>query len=832
MLFYSQIASALSPNGSKTLRIGMSVAFSTEEDYYATAINALYLRIQQMNDRLDLIDADTKLELYHLENDEQTSNILRAGVEFIKSDVLAIIGTGWSSLTDLLLLVTRNSQIPVCDGGSTSPMLSNKLKYPNFFRTVPQDSAQAVAIVGFIKSNGWKKISIIYSNEPYGLGLATQTETECAKNGIKILSKISYLPYSEKTVFETVLKRIKDADPRIILMYGNLPSDYFECIKMAKSMGLYGDEYVWIGPDAATSISDGLPTLDGLISFFPVEAQGKEAEDFKNYSLANRLTTDYVRLNWTTEDNSQSYQYFYASCIDLLVLGFDALLKSNSSFTLDDLLDKKLHQYLQIPKSFDFPDINTPTGKIELDQLGDRKGDYNILNYVNSKKELVGLWQNGRKIKYQDIVFIGGSTVVPSDGIVPEKVAYSISLQETFSLVALLVFLVLLLVISRWIYLDVSLLLAGEEMDSVRLLQLTSAILFNFKLVSLNGIPTVTQCTIDNVIPAFCCSLFFSLCIASHKSPIKQRTVKDSIGIESWKIVQMSLPWLMPTIAILLYWNVNDPPVPRTISAGYQSYVWVCRSSSYSLSGGMNNLLYAYNSLLLLICGIRIVKTFQMTRGQAVIDLTIICVLNAPIIAAVQLFTVSEGYPDMSLYLKGYYVSIACFVEVLIIHLAVIHFNRINSKRLSKKQMEMQLIKDNIRMGNSSYVTSTKNTLYCSKVNKKPLRGMTICMNDPQSYKSIFVQPQPYFIQLHNPTTLYMFKEHNGTLESSGMLWELQSLKIFESDLIDSLTMSINLNDKLYIFFFKDAIDVNKMVDYFDNWKDTISFSGFDGFDE
>ncbi|KAI8895825.1 periplasmic binding protein-like I, partial [Globomyces pollinis-pini] len=179
-----QLISCLSPNGTKILRIGVSISVSELDPYYADAVNAIYLRTQQFNNRRDLIDDNTKLELYNLENFQQQAEVLKNGVVFTKSDVLAIIGTGWSSLTDLLLLVTRNSQIPVCDGGSTSPMLSNKLKYPNFFRTVPQDSAQAVAIVGFIKSNGWKKISIIYSNEPYGLGLATQTETECAKNGI------------------------------------------------------------------------------------------------------------------------------------------------------------------------------------------------------------------------------------------------------------------------------------------------------------------------------------------------------------------------------------------------------------------------------------------------------------------------------------------------------------------------------------------------------------------------------------------------------------------------------------------------------------------------
>ncbi|KAI8895832.1 periplasmic binding protein-like I [Globomyces pollinis-pini] len=225
----------LSVNGTKKVRIGMTLAFSLEQDsFYATAINAIYLHVQQLNEQSKLFDDDTKIELFHLENDIQRPQILKAGVEFIKSDVLAIIGAGWSSLTDLLLLVTRNSQLPVCDGASTSPMLSNKVKYPNFFRTVPQDANQAEAIVGFIKSNGWKKIGIIYSNEPYGLGLTTHTEKLSALNGIQVLSKISYQPYAEKQSYVTLMQRMKETGVRIILIYCLQQSSFQSFLELAK----------------------------------------------------------------------------------------------------------------------------------------------------------------------------------------------------------------------------------------------------------------------------------------------------------------------------------------------------------------------------------------------------------------------------------------------------------------------------------------------------------------------------------------------------------------------------------------------------------------------
>ncbi|KAI8895831.1 periplasmic binding protein-like I [Globomyces pollinis-pini] len=831
MLFYSQIASALSPNGSKTLRIGMSVAFSTEEDYYATAINALYLRIQQMNDRLDLIDADTKLELYHLENDEQTSNILRAGVEFIKSDVLAIIGTGWSSLTDLLLLVTRNSQIPVCDGGSTSPILSNKAKYPNFFRTVPQDSAQAVAIVGFIKSHGWKKIGIIHSNEPYGIGLATQTTKIAKSTGIQILSKISYQPYSDQLEYPDLLNQLKVSDARIILLYCATEAEYLRFVELARIIGIYGDGYVWIGPDGLLSITDPGGLLDGSIGFFPVEAQGPESEKFANYYLENRLNTSYQYNYLSNDDGYSSYQYFYASCIDLIVLGFDQLLKSNQTFTVDNMLNRKLHKYLNIPKSFNFPDYYTPSGRIMLDASGDRKGDYHMMNFVSSDKVLVGKWENGKYIKYKDIVYSGGTTEIPSDGIIPEKIALYISFTDTFPIMILLIFLILLMIISRLIFLDLSNLISGKMIDKVRFLQLITILIFSFKLISPNGIQTATQCTIDNVIPAFCCSFYFSLCIASHKNSLTQRVKKVNALVDTCTTVQKAIPWIVPTIAILLYWNVYNPPTPTATQAGYRSYVWVCASSSHEFSDYMHILLYVYNAFLLLLSGIRIVKTFQRTRGQTVIDLSIVCVLNTIIVASVEVYNRENVFRNSSSYLKTYYIKMVCITEVLVTHLVVLHFNKENSEKSANKNRKMQSVKDSIRKGNSSFLNSTKNTLYRSKIDRKPLKGIMVFVNDSQSYKSIFIQPQQYLLQISNPTSLYLFKDTNGVLNSSGIIWESESLKSFECELIDLLTMSINIEGHIYVLFFKETSDATKVVEYFDGWKDKVEFNGYNGFE-
>lgn len=49
---------------------------------------------------------------------------------------------------------------------SSSPLLSNRVRYSNFYRTYTSDALIAPTFVKLIKSFGWKRIMIITENEP------------------------------------------------------------------------------------------------------------------------------------------------------------------------------------------------------------------------------------------------------------------------------------------------------------------------------------------------------------------------------------------------------------------------------------------------------------------------------------------------------------------------------------------------------------------------------------------------------------------------------------------------------------------------------------------
>ena len=78
---------------------------------------------------------------------------------------------------------------------STHPDLSEKNRFPYFFRTVPPDTHQAAAIVRLLVEQGWSYASIVYENDFYGLQ---------GYRGIFTLTIASTLPLKEKVFIQVV----------------------------------------------------------------------------------------------------------------------------------------------------------------------------------------------------------------------------------------------------------------------------------------------------------------------------------------------------------------------------------------------------------------------------------------------------------------------------------------------------------------------------------------------------------------------------------------------------------------------------------------------------
>ncbi|XP_068613881.1 extracellular calcium-sensing receptor-like [Brachionichthys hirsutus] len=91
-----------------------------------------------------------------------------------QSSVHAIIGASESSSTIVMLQISGIFQIPVISHFATCACLSNRKKYPSFFRTIPSDYYQSRALAKLVKHFNWTWVGTVRSDNDYGNnGLAT-----------------------------------------------------------------------------------------------------------------------------------------------------------------------------------------------------------------------------------------------------------------------------------------------------------------------------------------------------------------------------------------------------------------------------------------------------------------------------------------------------------------------------------------------------------------------------------------------------------------------------------------------------------------------------------
>ncbi|XP_004673858.1 PREDICTED: G-protein coupled receptor family C group 6 member A isoform X3 [Condylura cristata] len=82
--------------------------------------------------------------------------------------VKAVIGAGYSEITIAVSRMLNLQLMPQVSFESTAEILSDKIRFPSFLRTVPSDFYQTKAMVHLIQKSGWNWIGIIATDDDYG----------------------------------------------------------------------------------------------------------------------------------------------------------------------------------------------------------------------------------------------------------------------------------------------------------------------------------------------------------------------------------------------------------------------------------------------------------------------------------------------------------------------------------------------------------------------------------------------------------------------------------------------------------------------------------------
>jgi hypothetical protein len=322
------------------------------------------------------------------------------------------------------------------------------------------------------------------------------------------------------------------------------------------------------------------------------------AENWVNLNASSGF--DYKHLNGPTPG---PYSYFTASCVDLFLYGFERLLRENPTFTVQALANGTYNNRFRVPSSFSFPDLGTPAGKIVLNTVGDRIGDYDVINFEkNGNSQIVGRWSVGSFSSSRAFNYPGDTSVRPKDGIDPNDVADFAQTSDAGGILALLfgsigilagLFTTVMYVLKRNSKVIKS---ASLIISLIQILALTIAYVQFFLMVNK---PTQAICSVDSILLAILFSFYYGLvfaksyrvynifCAAGRKAPLRD-----------YHVVAISVACTIPTAIILIVWHSISNPAPYIHQMSPTTFYWTCSSNSAVQSNAYAALL-VWNAIVL-----------------------------------------------------------------------------------------------------------------------------------------------------------------------------------------------------------------------------------------
>ncbi|KAG8449794.1 hypothetical protein GDO86_016455 [Hymenochirus boettgeri] len=128
-----------------------------------------------------------------------------------------------SKVTLLLAKMFGMYKIPQISYSTLDPILSDKVQFPTFYRTVPNDNFQCMAIVELLKHFSWTFVGLLLSEDDLGLMMSKKLIMELEEQQICV-AFLQFIPIhydTEKTKIHDVFRGLRSNTVNAVILYGD-----------------------------------------------------------------------------------------------------------------------------------------------------------------------------------------------------------------------------------------------------------------------------------------------------------------------------------------------------------------------------------------------------------------------------------------------------------------------------------------------------------------------------------------------------------------------------------------------------------------------------------
>ncbi len=331
--------------GNETIKIGVAGAHSGDlASYGLPSSKAAILVVEKANANGGILGKQVELLI---EDDQcKPEMATNAASKLVGDGVVAVMGHICSGATKAALGIYKDEEIITMSPSATTPELTKSGDYPNFFRTIASDDAQAEVEVNYIAEVlGLKKLALIHDKTDYGKGFATFCRDMLEARGIEVV------------LFEGI--QVGDVDySAIINKVANSPADgvifggyHPEASKLVSQMRKKNLELPFLSDDGAKDpqfIKVAGEYAEGVYATGPVDTS------------SNAMAIEAIKEHKEKYGEEPGAYFLNAYVATTAIL--NAIEEAGST------------DYEAVRKALQSKYVDTPFGKIKFDEKGDAIG--------------------------------------------------------------------------------------------------------------------------------------------------------------------------------------------------------------------------------------------------------------------------------------------------------------------------------------------------------------------------------------------------------------------------------------------------------------------------
>nr|XP_046245298.1 extracellular calcium-sensing receptor-like [Scatophagus argus] len=136
--------------------------------------------------------------------------------------VVGIVGDSSSTRSIAISSVLGLYRVPMVSYFATCSCLSDRQKFPSFFRTIPSDAFQVHAMIQILKHFGWTWVGLLISDDDYGLHAARSFQSDLVQSGRGCLAYLEVLPWgNDQDEIRRIVDVMKKSTARVVIVFAH-----------------------------------------------------------------------------------------------------------------------------------------------------------------------------------------------------------------------------------------------------------------------------------------------------------------------------------------------------------------------------------------------------------------------------------------------------------------------------------------------------------------------------------------------------------------------------------------------------------------------------------